>query len=177
MKLVYVGLFALAIIVLVTWQIYANRSRSGKTPASTRRRDDISGLSISLEIDNKRSLFILLAADGSINRLGTGSLDNTENGLFMGVTDPAIFRSVRSHLSSEMLALLGRTYEMPDRMGASCKLTIAFQFNDKSSDGLVIVYGAESEGPPVEVADFARAAVRQTDPWYENFKRATARRN
>jgi hypothetical protein len=177
MALLYISLFAMAIILLIAWRIYASRSRSVKDLANTQRRDDVSGLSIILEINNKRSLFILLAADGSINRLGTGTLDNTENGLFIGKTDPAIFRAVRSQLSTEVLQFLGRTFQLKNLRGASCKLTIVLQFDDGSSNGFAFLYGAESEGPPSEVANLVRASVRHTDLWYENFKQATGRQN
>jgi hypothetical protein len=177
MAILFISLFLLAIIALIAVRIYAIRLRSAQSPATSKRRDDVRGLSITLEINHKRSLFILLAADGSITRLGTGALDNTENGLFVGKTDPAIFQAVRAHLSTELFQFLGGTFQLKNPVGASCKLTIAFQSNDNSFNGFVFLYGAESAGPPTEVADLVRAAVRQTDPWYENFKRATARRN
>jgi hypothetical protein len=56
-------------------------------------------------------------------------------------------------------------------------LTIVFQFDDGSSNGFVFLYGAESEGPPREVADLVRASVRHTDLWHQNFKQATGRQN
>jgi hypothetical protein len=93
------------------------------------------------------------------------------------MTDPAIFQAARAHLSTEVFQFLGSTFQMKNPVGTSCKLTIVFQFNDNSSNGLVFLYGAESEGPPTEVADFVRAAVRQTDPWYDIFKRSVSRRN
>ena len=168
MAILFVSLFVLAIIVLIAVRVYAIRSRSAQSPATSKRRDDVCGLSIILEINGKRALFILLAADGSINRLGTGTLDKAENGLFIGKTDPAIFQAVSAHLSSELFQYLGGTFRLKDPVGASCKLTIAFQFSDNSSNGVVFLYGAESAGPPTKVADLVLAAVRHTDPWYDN---------
>ena len=177
MAILFGSLAVLAIIVLIVLRIYAIRLRSAQSPATSKRRDDVCGLTIILEIDDKRSLFILLGADGSINRLGSGTLDTTENDLFIGKTDPGTFQAVRAQLSTEAFQFLGGQFQLNDPAGASCKLTIAFQFNDNSSNRFVFLYGSESAGPPPEVADLVRAAVRQTDPWYDNFKRNVSRRN
>lgn len=177
MAILFVSLFVLAIIVLIAVRIYANRSRSAESPATSKRRDDVRGLSIILEINGKRSLFILLAADGSINRLGTGIPDHGEDGLFIGKTDPAIFQAVSAHMSSELFQYLGGTFQLRDPVGTPCKLTIALQFNDNSSSGVVFLYGAESAGLPTEVADLVLSAVRHTDPWYATFKQNVSRRN
>ena len=40
---------------------------------------------------------------------------------------------------------------------------------------LTFLYGSESEGPPEHVRDLVRAAVRETNPWYEDFKRNVAK--
>ncbi|HKF01894.1 MAG TPA: hypothetical protein VKB49_06250 [Candidatus Sulfotelmatobacter sp.] len=177
MAILFVSLAMLAIIVLIALRIYAIRLRTAQSPATSKRRDDVCGFSVDLEINDKRSLFILLGADGSINRLGTGTLENTENGLFIGKTDPGIFQAVRAQLSTEVFQFLGGQFQLKNPAGASCKLTIAFQFNDNSSNGFVFLYGAESEGPPIEVANLVRAAVRQSDSWYDTFKRNVSRRN
>ena len=163
MAILFVSLFVLAISVLIAARIYVVRLRSAQSTPTNKRRDDVSGLSIDLEINDKRSLFLLLGSDGSINRLGTGTMDNTEDGLFIGVTDPAIFQAVKAQLSTELFQFLGGTFQLKNPLGASCKLTIAFQFNDNSSNGFVFLYGAESVGPPREVADLVQAAVRHTD--------------
>jgi hypothetical protein len=182
MKFFFVGLIALAIIVLVTVRLY--RGRSTVEPKATsgaqvivRKVSDVDIIFIRLDINAEPSLAVVLGADGSINRLGTGSVENTEHDLFIGRTGPAIFEAVRSHLTEEMLlALLGHTVQLANPRGAPCKMTLTFQFKDSTSDGFGFLYGSESEGPPREVADFVTAAVLQTDPWYEEFKRNAAKR-
>lgn len=163
MAILFISLFVLAII-LIAVRINVTRTRSGQSSTTSKRRDDVCGLSILLEINDTRSLLVLLAADGSINRLGTGTLENTENGLFIGVTNPEIFQAVRAQLSTKVFQFLGGQFQPRNPAGASCKLTITFQFNDNSSNGFIFFYGSESEGPPLEVADLVRAAVRLTDP-------------
>jgi hypothetical protein len=177
METLFLSLFALAIIVLIALRIYTVRLQSAHSRAIDKFWNDLCGLSINLEASNKRSLFILLAADGSINRLGTGTLDNRENELLIGKTDPAVFQTVKTRVSTALFQYLGGTFPMKNPVGASCRLTIAFQFSDNSANGFVFLYGSQSTGPPMEVADLVRAAVLQTDPWYQSFKRATTRRN
>jgi hypothetical protein len=174
MATLFLSLFTLAIVVIVGLRIYTVRMRSRLT--ASRKVQDVSGIMITLEIHDKRSLFILLAADGSINRLGTGTLNNTENGLFIGTTSPAMFEAVRLCVNDDMLQFLGREFEVKNPVGAPCKLKIIFRFKDDSSNGFVFRYGSESEGPPHEIADLVRTAVRETDPWYEQFKKAPAQK-
>jgi hypothetical protein len=176
MGLFFLSLFAAAIIALIASHVYAARLRSREFAANTRKIADVTGLSITLEIDGKSALYILLAADGSINRMGTGTLDNAEQELFIGITHTAVFEAVRSHLTAEMWQYLGHTLQSRNPRGASCKLTILVQCRDGTSNGFAFCYGADSEGPPKFVADFVTAAVRESDLWYEDFKRAAARR-
>jgi len=49
--------------------------------------NNITGVSVDLKIDGASSLFASLAADGSINRLGTGAANNTETELLKGITE------------------------------------------------------------------------------------------
>jgi len=174
MATLFLILLALGIIALVASHIYSGILREKREAEDARRTAGITGISVTLDVEEKHSLFILLAADGSINRLGTGTADNTENHLFIGKTKPAIFESVRSHVTPEMWDVMGRAFWDKNPLGPSCKLTILFHFKDGKSNGFEFRYGAESEGPPREVADFVRAAVSATDPWYEDFKQAAA---
>src|SRR5689334_2376454 len=90
---------------------------------------DIIAVNITLKVDEKQSLFILLAADGSINRLGTGKVNNQENDLFIGITKEPLFPELMKHLTDEMLQFLGG-YEIPDQRGALCSLSIGLMFAD-----------------------------------------------
>ena len=142
---------------------------------SERKAADVDGIAISLTIDGKLSLFILLAEEGLINRMGTGSLIENEEELCIGRGDPSIFRQVRAQLTEGMLRALGREYEFGEIRGASCKLEIVFQFKDKTSDGLALLYGSESQGPPKDARDIVTAAVFLTETWYQEFRKTAAK--
>jgi hypothetical protein len=182
MKFFLLGLVALAILVLVAVRFLRGRipaEEKAVSPANSGTAGkvaEVDALTIRLDLDEKPSLFVLLAADGTINRMGRGTLDDPAGGLFIGQTDPAIFEAVRSHLSDEMVQAQGRTLQHQNPRGVPCKLTLTFKFKDGTSDGLAFLYGSESEGVPGDVADFVRTAVRQTDPWYENFKRGVEKK-
>jgi hypothetical protein len=79
---------------------------------------------ISLYVNDRQSLVVLLAADGSINRLGTGAIDNRERDLLIGVTDPALFRSLAAQVDPAWFDYAGQQYTMPDQRGARCKLSL-----------------------------------------------------
>jgi hypothetical protein len=154
----------------------AGSESGGVASARIKKTADVNGLSIKLEIDGKTSLFILLGADGSINRMGTGALENTESGLFVGITDPAIFELVRGRIAERLMQRLGREYKLPNPRGAQCTLAVIFQFKDGTSNGIRYLYGSESERVPEDVAQLVLAAVHRTDPWHENFIQATLRK-
>src|SRR5215475_5927081 len=184
MKSLFISLAALAIIVIIVLRLLLGRIASnpedvaGESKASILPKDisEIDAFTISLDIGEQSPLFILLAADGTINRMGTGTPENAERDLFIGKADHAIFESVRSHLTREMIGSLGQGYGMRNPQGQRCKLTLTFKFKNGMSSGLVFLYGSESAGPPKHVADFVRTAVAQTDPWYEEFRQKALRR-
>jgi hypothetical protein len=181
MNIFLIVLAVLAVVVMIVVRLLRGRlpteiTGKTKTRVPARKVSKIEAFTISLQIGNQPSLFLLLSEDGSINRMGSGTADNAERDLFIGKTDPAIFKTARSHLTKEMLHTLGQGYNAPEPRGASCELTITFKFEDGSSNGIAYRYGSESEGPPQDVADFVIAAVRQTDPWYDQFRRNALRR-
>ena len=179
MNIFLIVLAVLAVPVMILVRLLRGRlptDKAGGTKIRSAKVSKIEAFTISLEIDKQPSLFLLLSEDGSINRMGSGTADNAERDLFIGKTDPAIFKTARSHLTKEMLRTLGQGYKAPEPRGASCELAITFKFEDGSSNGIAFHYGSESEGPPKDVADFVIAAVRQTDPWYEEFRRNALRR-
>ncbi len=182
MKYLFIALVALAIAAVIGVRVYRIRTAQAATPAQAVPRVapsifDISALSITLEVKNEVALFVLLGNDGAINRMGTGNLVNAERGLFIGKTDPAIFQTVRSHVTDAMLRSLGGGFKHPHPQGDPCSLKLVFYFKDGASNGVLYLYGSESEGPPEDVAEFVRTAVRETEPWYENFKRNAAKSN
>jgi hypothetical protein len=53
-------------------------------------REDVHGVMVTLLAGGEQSLFIMLGSDGSISRMGTGSVDNAERDLFIGKTGPEV---------------------------------------------------------------------------------------
>ena len=137
--------------------------------ATARNVADIRGIVVQLDVDSDRLLFIMVGADGSINRIGSGAFKNKNRDMFIGVTDPGIFKAVRSHLTEDMLECQGETLQhQTPRRGATCKLDVRFFFKDgTSAGGFAFLYGSESEGPPSHVVDLVRAAVHETESWYQ----------
>jgi hypothetical protein len=137
------------------------------------RVSDIAAINISLQVNGESALFILLAEDGTVNRLGTGSAQNQEHDMFIGVTGEPIFSSLLSELTDEMLAYTG-SYDIPDQHGAKCRLSIGLSFRDGSENGFGFAYGTDSQGPPREISRFVVSAVELTNPWYESQKQMVA---
>src|SRR5579859_3619049 len=108
---------------------------------------EIAGISIKLDIGGKPSLFVLLHEDGSINRMGTGVVDDPERTLHIGVTREPLFQSLREVFSDELLDHCGR-YDLTVKEGQPCLLVVVLQFHDGTANGFEFTYGSESQGPP-----------------------------
>ena len=134
---------------------------------------DINAVNITLETGDEQSLFILLAADGSINRMGTGEIENTDRNLFLGVVNEPLFDQLMGYLNDEMLDYMGG-YETPDSQGVPCTLMIGLSFDNGEENGFGFKYGSESTGPPHELVEFVMAAIELTDPWFEDQKAVTS---
>jgi len=133
-------------------------------------QNDIVGVMVQLLVDGEQSLFIMLGDDGSITRMGTGRVDNSDRELFVGKTDAAMFQQLRQQIGPELLGWFGRRLEDPQPHGKICELTVGLKYTDGTESGTAWRYGAESQGPPPEVAQFVIAAVGITNPWFEEFK-------
>src|SRR4051812_11596193 len=100
--------------------------------------DEFHGIMVTLLVGGEQSLFIMLGADGSINRVGTGAVDITERDMFIGHTDPALFRDLRAQIKPELLAWCGQSRAAPDPQGKVCELTVGFK--RASGEELVIAW-------------------------------------
>jgi hypothetical protein len=132
----------------------------------------IKGIMVTLHIADQQALFIMLASEGTINRMGTGSVSNIERDLFIGRTTPELFEGLRQRVGADLLRWIGQ-YGDPSPRGKLCRLTVGFQHDDGSEAMSHWQYGAESQGPPPVVRDFVIAAVRTTDPWFQQQKQMT----
>jgi hypothetical protein len=126
---------------------------------------------ITLKVNGETALLILLAEDGSVNRMGNGSVTNTDHVLVIGVNSEPLFARFMARVTPEMLRYQG-AYEFPNRKGANCELTIllGYRGGDRSG-GFGFLYGSESQGPPRDIAELVRYAVELTTPWQEETKR------
>lgn len=138
-------------------------------------QEDVTGLAITLKVEDDLSLLVLVATDGSINRLGTGTINNTEKEMFIGVTDPKLFESIRPHINPNVIRWIGGRADQAPK-GKICELTIWLFLPNKEERTIYFKYGSESIGPPPEVSRLVLAAIEITNPWYEQLKDATAKK-
>lgn len=132
--------------------------------------ENITAIMVSLKVDSKSSLFVMLAKDGSINRFGTGSENNTENSMYIGITKPDAFEKLMKQIDSKVFNWEG-VYRSPDIKGKTCELTVGFQLSDGTEIGSEWTYGTQSQGPPSEIGNFVISAVEATETWYEEQKK------
>ncbi len=133
-------------------------------------REDLDGLSITLEVEEEVLLYIFLGRDGRIERLGNGEPipeDAEPPELRSGTLNEGerYFETLLDYVTDEMLARPGH-YEMPEQQGESCRLRLVFHLPGERVSGLEFEFGSESEGPPSEVNEFVHTALDLTEPWY-----------
>ena len=115
-------------------------------------------------------LYLYCSQRTDINRLGTVTIDNKENDLYIGITKDQLFEHAITYITDDILKYMG-SYDIPDKKGLACRLSIGIQFNDEEENGFGFSYGSESEGPPDEISELLIAAVQITDPWYQSQKK------
>ena len=136
--------------------------------------EDISVIWMTIKVEGRNTLFLTLASDGLVNRLGTGGVNNTENDMFIGKTNGPLFLQLRSRIDTRWLPQMGAGYTLPEQKGKECELTVGFKFQDGKETCVIFNYGSESQGPPGDIVQFVIDAVALTTPWYEQEKNRVA---
>jgi len=130
---------------------------------------EVTGVSIFWAVNERPALMMRLFADGGINRMGSGSLDNQDTELFIGITDPRLFEQLRAHITTDLLSWIGYRRDSEPR-GKACVLQIGFHLAKDRGRLIVLKYGVDSLSPPSEVSRFVIAATYVTNPWHEEFR-------
>jgi hypothetical protein len=122
---------------------------------------------ITLEVEDKTSVLILLAKDGNISRKGDGSTGNVALPLLQGVSSDGHFEALMMTVSEDIFPYAGVINE-PAKSGRDCRLSIVFQGPDDVNYSFRVLYGEDSKGPPLELSHILINAVKITEPWYRH---------
>ncbi len=126
---------------------------------------DITSLTVSLDIDGQTSLFILLDRDGTMNRMGSGSANNTEDQMVIGPVAADALDYALEPLEAKWLERTG-TFQMPDPQGLPCELTLMVA-GDDDAQTYTFRYGDASLGVPSPFRTVVERAVEVTQKPYE----------
>jgi hypothetical protein len=135
--------------------------------------ESIRSIMVALEVADQPALFVLLADDGLVNRLGTGAVNNTEIDLYIGRTNDPLFAQLREKVRPEWMNHFG-SYDIPSKVGSTCSLSVLFKAAEGEEGGVRFRYGSQSDGPPEDIRQFVLEAICLTDPWYEKQKQMAA---
>lgn len=150
-----------AVLLIVVAKGFCARYQAADRTVSQK----LKALLIKVDVEEKPNLFILLAADGSINRMGTGAMDNTDKDMYIGIVKEPLFNELRSKVQMNWFDKY-RSFTTEKSAGKQCKLLIMAQSAQGREAGMQFLYGSESTGLPTEIADFIQNAIAITDPWY-----------
>lgn len=129
--------------------------------------DEIEGVVMRRNLDDVQTFFLMVTDDGGLTREGTGALDDMEPVMFMAGSDPDAFEAVRKRITPELLKWCGQSPESHAVRGKVVELSIQFGFAGDKEEVIEWRYGTESEGPPAVIERFVAAAIRASDPWYQ----------
>ena len=121
---------------------------------------------ITLEVEEKTSVFILLGKDGTISRKGDGSTSGTSLSLAQGVSHDGHFDALMMTVSEDIFNHTG-VFKQTPREGRECSLSIIFQGPHEVDYSFRMIYGEDSQGPPIELAQILINAVKITEAWYQ----------
>jgi len=128
-------------------------------------KKDIKKILVEMKADEKTILFILLSSDGSINRIGDGSLKNEDSDMYIGMIKDKLFEKLIEKISKDAFQHAG-VYKSNDIKGSQCELLILLS-TDKKEIGFKFNYGSESFGPPKDICEIVRIAVNLTEDWWQ----------
>lgn len=133
----------------------------------------VNAVIISKEIDDGMSIFVLLARDGSINRIGNGSLECDEKDMFIGITQDKLFEKFMDGCPAHFITAPGEAYAPQGEMkGKKVKVTLMFNCGEEER-GLMFFYGTDSGGIPEDLSQVVDLAIDVTEPWYQNQRKMT----
>jgi hypothetical protein len=134
------------------------------TSNSMPSKESITAILISLKANDDMLLFILLADDGTLNRLGTGA-DATRKDMTIRKAPSNLFAQLKPLITDEVLQYTGRRLRAPVIAGETCTLALGFR-SVAGETMMEFIYGAESMGPPEDITLLVTTAVEITEPWY-----------
>lgn len=142
-------------------------------PPAPRPLDRFDKMLVGLTIDGAQVLFVMLAADGTVNRLGDGSIGCTDRDMFIGRTQDPLFAEFMASVDTAIFAHQG-SYDVPEKTGKLCQLRVLFGLKDSEAcEGFEFRYGSDSQGAPREIANLVIKAVQMTNAWHAAQKKNT----
>ena len=131
---------------------------------------EVSRCLISFMIEEEQQLLILLTADGTVNRMGSGLSPNQEKALYIDSLSESLFVQFMEKVP-DIFQYQG-VYEDRYQQGVQCDLTLLFSNLPQTKFvGFKFIYGAESQTPPPEIIALVEIAIKLTNPAYDQFKR------
>jgi hypothetical protein len=137
------------------------------------RSRDVTTCLLTVDYDGERALVIVLARDGSINRMGDGRplTPQTDSTLYIGVVEEPLLDRLMEVIPDAFVGLSGRYDEPSKRRGIVGECHIVYGFADGRVSALEVVWGADKQSLPAELYAYLSVligkAIEVTDPWWK----------
>jgi hypothetical protein len=133
-------------------------------------KENLESIQISLDANKRTYVYIRLSEDGTINRMGNGSVHETQPVMIAGRVSTPVFRSFMDQLSDHVFDRFGDLMAPGPWKGDPGKLTFVFRVKTGEVFSVSFSYGLESVGPPQVYRDAIVTALKLTEDWYQREK-------
>jgi hypothetical protein len=125
---------------------------------------DIDGIMIDLKRGRDVLLFILLSANGGLNRMGNG-IDIARRNMLIRRVGSDVFAQLKPFITSDMLEYANQRSPEPSTQDNDYHLSITFR-SPSGGVKLQFVYGAEVRALPEAINTLVDKAIELTDAFY-----------
>jgi hypothetical protein len=129
-------------------------------------KNQFTALTLEVDISNKNCLAILLARDGTINRVGSGIVDSTDKDFFMGMTTEKLFDNLMETVSGDLMAYCNQAPPTCDTTRQICKVKFSFSGITSGIGGEYCINGTVNDLPK-PIKEYIANAIKITGPWYQ----------
>ena len=158
--------FAEALAPFATLQKIMAAAESAPRKSGTGSAPGLEAFMIQMSVDSAPTLYLVLSADGAVNRGGSGNASSREPDVFIAQTDGAMFREVAPLFNPQWLERPGM-YRRTGPPAPRHVLTLTFIRAAEQPVVLGFDYGP-GDGPPPDVHAFVQRALAVTQSWYED---------
>ena len=128
------------------------------------KKEDITAFLLTIDVNERKNLIILINSDGTLCRMGSGAYDNTDTELYYGKVKEPLLKNLINEMTHDIFEFQGQYILSLD--GTPCRILLKL-YNEKEMVIYEFIYGSKFQGLPDEIRNVLAAALSLTEDWYQ----------